>query len=74
MQFKGCRLAGKQHINSEFKISYGWVRHFMSRNDLPIRHQMMAAQRLPKAYEEKLASFQKYVLKLKYQHECMLGN
>jgi hypothetical protein len=25
MQFKGCRLAGKQHIHSEFKISYGWV-------------------------------------------------
>jgi hypothetical protein len=57
MQLKGCRLAGKQHIHSEFKISYGWVTHFMSRHDLPIRHQMMTAQRLPTAYEEKLVSF-----------------
>jgi hypothetical protein len=74
MQLKGCRLAEKQHIHTEFKISYGWVTHFMSRHDLPVRHQLMTAQKLPKAYEKKLVSFPKYVLKLKYQHECLLGN
>jgi hypothetical protein len=33
----------------------------------------MIAQRLPEAYEEKLVSFQKYVLKLRKQHEYLLG-
>jgi hypothetical protein len=39
---------------------------------ITIRHQTTIAQRLPEANEEKL-SFQKYVLKLRKQHEYLLG-
>jgi hypothetical protein len=36
LQFEGCRLARKPDISvSKFKVSYGWVRHFMARHDLP---------------------------------------
>jgi hypothetical protein len=33
----------------------------------------MIVQSLPEAYKEKLVSFQKYVLKLRKQHEYLLG-
>jgi hypothetical protein len=70
LQFEGCRLARKPNISvSKFKVSYGWVRRFMARQDLTRRCQMMVAQRLLEAYEEKLVSFQKYVLKSRKQHE-----
>jgi hypothetical protein len=46
----------------------------MARHDLTIRRRMMIAQRLPEAYEEKLVSFQKYVLKLRNQHEYLFGH
>jgi hypothetical protein len=45
----------------------------MSRHDLTIRRRTTIAQRLPEAYEEKLVSFHKYVLKLRKQHEYLLG-
>jgi hypothetical protein len=74
LQFKGCRLARKHNISvSEFKVGYGWVRCFMARHDLTIRHQMTIAQRLLEVYVQKLVSFQKYVLKLRKQHEYLLG-
>jgi hypothetical protein len=64
LQFEGRRLARKHNISiSEFKVNYGWVRRFMARHDITIRHRRMIAQRLPpEAYEGKLVSFQKYVL------------
>jgi hypothetical protein len=74
MQFKDCRLARNQNISaSEFRAIYGWVRCFMARHDLTIWYQMTVAQRLPDAYEERLLSSQKYVLKLRKQHEYLLG-
>jgi hypothetical protein len=44
----------------------------MARHDLAIRHRTTIAQRLPEAYKEKLVSFQKYVQKLRKQHEYLL--
>jgi hypothetical protein len=74
LQFKGCRLARKHNIFiSEFRVSCGWVRRFVARHDLTIRRRTTITQRLPKAYEEKLVSFQKYALKLRKQHEYLLG-
>jgi hypothetical protein len=38
LQFEGCRLARKHNISiSKFKVSCGWVKHFMARHDLTIR-------------------------------------
>jgi uncharacterized phage-like protein YoqJ len=45
----------------------------MARHDLIIRRRMTIAQRLPEVYEEKLVTFQKYVLKLRKQHEYLFG-
>jgi hypothetical protein len=74
LQFEGCRLARKHNIFiSEFKVSYGWVSHFMARHDLTIRRRTTIAQRLLEAYEEKPVIFQKFVLKLRKQHEYLLG-
>jgi hypothetical protein len=73
LQFKGCRLARKPSIFvSKFEVSYGWVRCFMARQDLTIRRRTTIVQRLPETYQEKLVSFQKYVLKLRKQHEYLL--
>jgi hypothetical protein len=74
LQFEGYRLARKHNISvSEFKVSYGWVRCFMARHDLAIMCRTTIAQRLPDECKEKLVSFQKYVLKLRKQHEYLLG-
>jgi hypothetical protein len=63
----------KQNIAvSDLKGSYGWVRYSTPRHNLTIRHPMMTAQRLLKAYKEKLVSFQKYILKLRKQ-QYLLG-
>jgi hypothetical protein len=73
LQFEGCRLTRKHNISiSKFKVSYGWVRRFMAGHDLTIRHRTTIAQRLPEAYEAKMVSFQKYVLKLRKQHGYLL--
>jgi hypothetical protein len=73
LQFEGCRLARKHNISiSQFKVGYGWVRHFMTRPDLTIRRGTTIAQRLPEAHQEKLVSFQKYVLTLRKQHQYLL--
>jgi hypothetical protein len=58
---------------SKLKVGYGWVGCFKTRHNLTIRHQMTIAQRLPEAYEKELVTFQKYVLKLRKQHEYLLG-
>jgi hypothetical protein len=43
--FKGFRLAREYTISiSELKVSYGWVRCFMARPGLTIRHQIMILQ------------------------------
>jgi hypothetical protein len=50
LQFEGCRLATKHSISvSEFKVCFGWVRHFMARHDFIIRCQVTIVQI---AYEE----------------------
>uniref|UniRef100_A0A8C4TJD8 Uncharacterized protein n=1 Tax=Erpetoichthys calabaricus TaxID=27687 RepID=A0A8C4TJD8_ERPCA len=54
IQMKGCDLA------KEFT-------RFMRKNGLSIRHCTTISQCLPDAYEEKLLSFQKYVIQLRQQ-------
>jgi hypothetical protein len=44
-QFEGYRLMRRHSISvSEFKVSCGWVRCFMARYDLTIRHQVMSTE------------------------------
>jgi hypothetical protein len=59
--------------NGFAKVIYGWVGRSVARRDLTIRRRTTIAQRLPEAYKEKLISFQKYALKLRKQHEYLLG-
>jgi hypothetical protein len=74
VQFEGCRLSRTYNISAtEFKISYGWVRRSTARHDLTIKLRITTARRLPEVYEEKLASFQKYVVKLRKRHEHLFG-
>jgi hypothetical protein len=73
IQLKGCRVSKEEKNIREFKVSYGWVRHFTARHDFSIGNQTTIAQRLLETYREKLVSSQKYVLKLRKQQEYLLG-
>jgi hypothetical protein len=74
LQFEGSTLARKHNISvTEFRVSYGWLRRLMARRDLTIRSPTTIAHRLPEAYEEKLVTFQKSVLKLRKEHVYLLG-
>lgn len=53
---------------SSFTVSAGWISNFLKRNNLSVRRRTGIAQKLPPDYEEKLLSFQKYVINLRKEH------
>uniref|UniRef100_A0A3Q2X9R6 Pogo transposable element derived with KRAB domain n=2 Tax=Hippocampus comes TaxID=109280 RepID=A0A3Q2X9R6_HIPCM len=57
---------------ADFKASLGWCRRMMRRNGLTLRRRTSPAQRLPSDFEEKLLSFQGYVINLTERHSYPL--
>lgn len=74
IQTKARQLALRGGIGrSAFKASRGWVQKFMRRNGLSLRRRTTICQRLPAEYEERLVAFQRYVIKLRQEHNYLLG-
>lgn len=77
-QMEALRLAKVQGIPfNQFRASRGWFHRFMKRQGFSIRRRTTLCQRLPDAYEEKLLSFQRYVIDLRKRHDYLysqIGN
>lgn len=74
IQAKAREVARHRGIpHGEFKASRGWVERFMKRAGFSLRRRTSVCQRLPADFEEKLVSFQRYVLKLRQEHGYMLS-
>ena len=48
-------------VNPQFKASEGWLRKFMTRNNLVLRARTNMSQTLPKDLEEKIATFRQQI-------------
>lgn len=48
-------------VNPQFKASDGWLRKFMTRNNLVLRARTNMGQTLPKDLEEKIAAFRQQI-------------
>lgn len=77
-QMEALRLAKVHGIPSgQFRASRRWFHRFMKRQGFSIRTRTTLCQRLPDAYEEKLLSFQRYVINLRKQQNYLysqIGN
>ena len=58
---------------SDFKASVGWCRRFMRRNLLSVRRRTHITQKLPSDFEDKLISFQRYIIKLRKLYDYELS-
>ena len=73
IRLRALKLAKELNIpTNEFKASTGWCTRMMRRKGLTLRRRTSLAQRLPSDFEEKLLSFQRYVLKLRKTHSYPL--
>ena len=57
-----------------FLISSGWCTRFMKRNKLVLRQKMKISQRLPDDLEEKITSFQSFVIRARWSKNYSLVN
>lgn len=74
IQLKALELAHNMNIpRREFKASIGWCRRMMRRNGFSLRRRTSLAQRLPKDCEEKLVAYQRFIIKLRKQHNYLLS-
>lgn len=73
-QLEALRLAREQDIpRNSFRASRGWLQRFMKRQGFSIRRRTTLCQRLPEAYEEKLMSYQRYVIDLRKKHDYLIS-
>uniref|UniRef100_A0A8C9ZJZ3 Pogo transposable element derived with KRAB domain n=1 Tax=Sander lucioperca TaxID=283035 RepID=A0A8C9ZJZ3_SANLU len=73
IRLRALELAKELNIpTNEFKAGTGWCTRMMRRKGLTLRRRTSLAQRLPSDFEEKLLSFQRYVLKLRKTHSYPL--
>lgn len=73
---KASEVAAVQGIQN-FKASNSWCTRFMIRQGFSLRRRTSVCQKLPPQFEEKLVSFQRYVMKLRTEVEydfCQMGN
>ena len=67
-------MKAKQLIaHKSFHASAGWCTRFMNRNHLVIRQKTKICQRLPADLEEKIISFQRFVIKERQSHSYPLS-
>uniref|UniRef100_A0A3B3R247 HTH CENPB-type domain-containing protein n=1 Tax=Paramormyrops kingsleyae TaxID=1676925 RepID=A0A3B3R247_9TELE len=71
IQLKALEIAKELNIpTNEFKASLGWCKRMMRRNGLSLRRRTSLAQGLPTDFEEKLLSFQRYVINTFFPINC----
>ena len=67
-------MKAKELIAHEsFSASAGWCTRFMNRNKLVLRQKTKICQRLPADLEEKITSFQRFVIKERKSHSYPLS-
>ena len=72
-RLRALEIAKELNIpTDEFKASTGWCTRMMRRKGLTLRRRTSLAQCLPSDFDEKLLSFQLYVLKLRKTHSYPL--
>ena len=60
-------------VHESFSASAGWCTRFMTRNKLVLRQKTKICQRLPADLEEKITSFQRFVIKERKCHSYPLS-
>lgn len=74
LQLKAREFAKDRGISgSQFKASRGWVQKYMKRAGFSLRRRTSITQKLPRDYEEKLLSFQRYVIGLRRERNFLLS-
>lgn len=66
--------AKRKAEDHDFRASNGWLRSFKRRHTISTRMGTSIGQKLPPGHEEKLLTFQKYVLQLRTQHGYPLSH
>ncbi len=61
--------AKRKAESQDFQASDGWLNRFKRRHTLSTRAATSIGQKLPKDHEEKLLSFQRYVIKMREEHQ-----
>lgn len=72
LQLKALEEAKNQGIGN-FKASFGWCRRFMIRNGFSLRRRTTICQKLPADFDQKLVSFQRYIMQLRKKNQYSLG-
>ena len=68
------RLKAKELITDpSFKASAGWCTRFMCRHRLTIRQKTKICQKLPADLDDKIISFQRFVIRLRKTHQYPLS-
>ena len=67
------KTAQQMNINN-FLVSSGWCTRFMKRNKLVLRQKTKISQRLPDDLEEKITSFQSFVIRARQSKNYSLVN
>lgn len=74
VQTKAREIARAHGIDhSKFKASRGWIQKYMKRAGFSLRRRTSVMQKLPADYEEKLISFQRYVISVRKLYEFLPG-
>jgi hypothetical protein len=71
-QLKAIDIA-KELNTEEFKASRGWVQRFYNRHGFSIRRKTSICQRLPDAYADKVAQFQRHIIRLREKNSYSLS-
>lgn len=71
---KAVELAREAGLSSEeFRAPASWVRRFMRRKGFSLRRRTSICQKLPVEFEDKMVSFQRFVIRLREENNYMMG-
>lgn len=74
IQLKAREVAKSLGVErKQFKASRGWCDRFMRRSGLTLRRRTSICQKLPAEYEQALLNFQRFVIRLRKQHNYHLS-
>ncbi len=72
IRMKAIEVA-KQLNETNFSGSVSWCDRFMKRKALSLRRRTRISQKMPKDYEEKIITFQRFIIKMRQQNSYELG-